>query len=225
MKCSYCQKEICRNLTVQEIFFPWRLRPERCSSCQKKFCKTRPPACPTCGKTGFQESCDECQQWQKQYPDYSFCHHALFSYDQDFKEWIQQYKFLGDYRLCQTFVPEIRQFFAQKKDWLVTYIPLSEERFEQRGFNQALAFLQAADIKTTRLLQKTADTSPQSGKNRQQRLASPQVFAVTPAAEKVRNKKVIIADDVYTTGRTLFHAAEILLPYQPKQIETFSLAR
>ncbi|HLQ40312.1 MAG TPA: phosphoribosyltransferase family protein [Tetragenococcus sp.] len=225
MKCSYCQKEIVRNLTVKEICFPWSIQAERCPACKNRFTLIKEPACPTCGKMGEVEMCDECRLWQKKYPNYSFCHKALFVYDQAFKDWIHQYKFLGDYRLAATFTGEIQQFFAKRKDWIITYVPLSEERYQERGFNQTLAFLQAAGIKNRELLIKNKDTTAQSKKNRQERLAAPQAFIATEAAKQIKNKKVLLADDVYTTGRTLFHAAEILLDYKPRQLATFSLAR
>ncbi|AYW46923.1 amidophosphoribosyltransferase [Tetragenococcus osmophilus] len=225
MKCSYCQQEIIRNLTFKEILFPLLIKRERCVFCQQKFEKITVPACPTCSKPGWSSSCEECQQWEKRYPDYEFCHQALFRYNEAFKEWIYQYKFLGDFRLKTTFSAEIQEYFSHKKGWLVCSIPLSKDRFSQRGFNQAEAFLQAANVKTIPLLEKKVESLPQSNKNRQERLASPQVFGPTEQTFKIKNKKVILVDDVYTTGRTLFHAAEILRMYQPEKIQTFSLAR
>jgi len=132
---------------------------------------------------------------------------------------------LGDFRLRKTFVPEIQNYFSHKKDWIVCSVPLSETRFSQRGFNQVEAFLQAAGIKTQKLLVKKINNAPQSEKSRQERLAAPQVFSATENTAKIKNKKVLLVDDVYTTGRTLFHAAEILQTYQPKALHTFSLAR
>ncbi|MCF1684327.1 ComF family protein [Tetragenococcus halophilus] len=225
MRCSYCQQEIIRNLTVKELLFPFSIRSQRCYLCQEKFEQIKRPACPTCSKTGHTSMCDECQQWQQNYPYYDFCHQALFSYDEAFKEWIYQYKFLGDFRLRKTFVPEIQNYFSHKKDWIVCSVPLSETRFSQRGFNQVEAFLQAAGIKTQKLLVKKINNAPQSEKSRQERLAAPQVFSATENTAKIKNKKVLLVDDVYTTGRTLFHAAEILQTYQPKALHTFSLAR
>lgn len=225
VKCSYCQQEIVRNLTFKELLFPFLITEERCDSCQEKFRKIPSRACPTCSKPGWSTQCDECKQWQKLYPNYNFCHQALFCYDQDFKEWIYQYKFLGDFRLKTTFSLEVQSYFSQKKDWIVVAIPLSETRFLKRGFNQVEAFLQAAGIKTQKLLEKTVDSTPQSEKNRQERLAAPQVFCAAKEINIVKNKKILLVDDVYTTGRTLFHAAGILQNHQPKKIQTFSLAR
>ncbi|HHJ5214051.1 TPA: phosphoribosyltransferase family protein, partial [Enterococcus hirae] len=48
-------------------------------------------------------------------------------------------------------------------------------------------------------------------------------LAVVPTI--IKGKKVLLVDDVYTTGQTLFHAASCLLPHAPEKIRTFSLAR
>lgn len=225
LKCSCCQQEIIRNLTFKELLFPFLIKKQRCDFCQKKFTKIPTTACPTCSKPGWQTQCDECKQWQMLYPNYEFCHQALFCYDEAFKEWIYQYKFLGDFRLKATFSSEIQAYFSKRKEWIIVAVPLSKERFLKRGFNQVEAFLQAANVKTQHLLEKKVDSTPQSEKNRQERLAAPQVFRATQEISMVKNKKVVLVDDVYTTGRTLFHAAEILQNYQPKEIQTFSLAR
>lgn len=35
MKCSYCQQEIVRNLTIKELLFPLLIKSERCYLCQE----------------------------------------------------------------------------------------------------------------------------------------------------------------------------------------------
>ncbi|KAF1305489.1 ComF family protein [Candidatus Enterococcus willemsii] len=225
MKCSWCQKEIIRNLQMKEILFPWCIREERCQLCAEQFVPIPEKCCPYCCKEGTDKKCQECERWQQQYPDYIFKHHAFFQYNEGFKEWIYQYKKLGNYQLKQTFVTELVSYFKYENDVIVTAIPLSDTRFSERGFNQVTSFLDAANIKTTPLLIKKEHTSPQAEKNRQERLATKQPFEATAKAKDITNRTVIIVDDVYTTGRTLFHAAEILLPYNPREIRTLSLAR
>ncbi len=53
----------------------------------------------------------------------------------------------------------------------------------------------------------------------------PQPFEVNLDKNRIMNQEIILVDDVYTTGRTMFYAAECLLPYRPKKIRTFTLAR
>ena len=51
-----------------------------------------------------------------------------------------------------------------------------------------------------------------------------QPFAIQKENQKIKNCSVILVDDIYTTGRTLFHAAVINDCY-PKSLNTFTLAR
>lgn len=226
MRCTWCQEFIIRNLTMKEILLPLTMKEYRCLSCQERL-QPIPfeQACPTCRKVGDHKKCQDCLEWQLLFPDYPFSHHAFFAYDEAFQEWIHQYKFLGDYRLRKTFTPEIQAYFKAEKNSLVCAIPLSKERFKERGFNQTEGFLKAAKIPTVQLLKKEVDTDPQARKNRVERLTSEQPFQATKASGLIRGKKIILVDDVYTTGRTLFHAASVIKEYEPMEICTLSLAR
>ena len=50
---------------------------------------------------------------------------------------------------------------------------------------------------------------PQSAKTREQRLQTPQPFDLTDR-KRVRGKTVVLVDDVFTTGRTMYHAAQLM---------------
>lgn len=226
MKCSYCRKELVRNLTMLEILWPFLVRNEElCSECRRTFTEITEPHCPTCMKKEWTEMCDDCRQWQMLYPDYPFTHQAIFQYNDAFSDWLSRYKFLGDYRLCMTFNQEVKKALRPYHEYLICPIPLSEERLVERGFNQTAAFLTAAGIEQSLLLKRKLDLAPQSQKNRRERMEMVQPYQLNVPATTIYNKKILIVDDVYTTGRTLFHAASILLEHQPAEVRTFSLAR
>lgn len=225
MKCTWCQQLQIRNLKMTEILWPLSIQETRCEKCQEKLCPITPPYCALCMKQGQFSPCEECQLWQQKYPTYSFKHHSFFQYNDAFHDWIYRYKFLGDYRLRKTFSKEISRFFKQHPKSIVCAIPLSSERQIERGFNQSEALLSAAKIPTVALLKKNQHTLAQAQKNRQERLAMTQPFEATPLATGIEGKEVIIFDDIYTTGRTLFYASEILMAFKPLKIRTLSLAR
>src|SRR5450830_704500 len=97
---------------------------------------------------------------------------------------------------------------------LVLPMPLSRQRLQSRGFNQALVLArQLAPGKTApRLLLRLKDTPPQSALKRAERLTSVQdAFAVEPLlCQKIKGARLVLVDDVMTTGATLFAAARVL---------------
>lgn len=228
MRCSYCQEELAHSLTLVELFLMRPLKETTlCVACQAKF--TRYPAtgiCYGCNRLCAEHYCSDCLSWQEQYPNYDFHHETLFHYDEGMQAWFDRYKFLGDYQLCRTFAEPIREYFQKQPDQLVIPLPLSAERFKSRGFNQVTALLTAAEVPFASLLEKKIDTAPQSKKNRQERMELTQPFSITDSnGALLTGKQVLLVDDIYTTGRTLFHAAELIRGYAPKAVSTFSLAR
>lgn len=97
---------------------------------------------------------------------------------------------------------------------LVLPLPLSRARLQSRGFNQALLLAsQLAPFKTdSRLLLRIRDTPAQSALNRADRLAGVSgAFAVDPLRSgRVKGARVVLIDDVMTSGATLFEAARVL---------------
>ena len=50
-------------------------------------------------------------------------------------------------------------------------------------------------------------------------------FLLAVTSEKIRNQKVLLVDDVYTTGRTLFHGAELLYKNGAETVKSLTFAR
>ena len=71
---------------------------------------------------------------------------------------------------------------------------------------------------------KKFDRCPQSHKSRQERLATPQPFGYCGPADLER-KNILLVDDIYTTGSTLYHARELLLAHNCGCVRSVTLAR
>ena len=93
-------------------------------------------------------------------------------------------------------------------------LPLSKERLQWRGFNQALILARVLEpTKVTHdLLLRIKDTPPQSSLPRHERLGSVKgAFAVDPLlASRLKDKRVVLVDDVMTSGASLHAAAKVL---------------
>ena len=99
---------------------------------------------------------------------------------------------------------------------LIVPVPLHPDKERTRGYNQSAAF--AAGLALTlgiaaapQLLQRTKYTSTQTRKQRFERFENvDRVFTIKSVSE-LRNKNILLVDDVITTGSTLTACAETLL--------------
>jgi len=97
---------------------------------------------------------------------------------------------------------------------IVLPVPLAPARLRGRGFNQALELarrLAAAKVEA-RLLLRTRETTAQSGLPRARRLLNLKgAFALEPSrAHEVQGRRVVLVDDVMTSGASIFTAAQVL---------------
>ena len=117
---------------------------------------------------------------------------------------------------------------------LLLPMPLSTARLKQRGFNQALEL--AKHLKTSQaprlklkahVLQRVLDTPPQSSLSRSERLHNVRhAFAVNPQRlSDVHQKRVVLVDDVMTSGASLNAAAHALRIAGAEHVTGLVLAR
>lgn len=112
---------------------------------------------------------------------------------------------------------------------LLIAMPLSRQRLRERGYNQAHALACALDAPKVAhgLLLRTVDTPPQRTLPRNERLRSVQhAFAVDPLrAQRVRGRRIVLLDDVMTSGASLHAASRALRGAGAAHITGLVLAR
>jgi ComF family protein len=118
------------------------------------------------------------------------------------------------------------------KNFVVIPLPLHKNRKRIRGFNQAeliaVGFISAVSssrlILEPNLLVRTKNTKPQvelSGEERRQNIVG--AFAVSDP-NVVKNKTILLVDDVKTTGATLEEAARVLKEAGAKRVWAMTAA-
>ncbi|MDM0025842.1 ComF family protein [Variovorax saccharolyticus] len=112
---------------------------------------------------------------------------------------------------------------------LVLPMPLAPARLRERGFNQAHELARRLDPARCDpgLLLRSRETAPQSGLDRGERLRGLRgSFALDPLrAEQLRGRRLVLVDDVMTTGASLHAAGQVLRAGGAAHITAIVLAR
>lgn len=193
-----------------------------CSNCLYNFERLTNDCCANCNRFGKKiDLCSDCQKWKKKYQGKILANTSLFKYNQALHDVMVNYKRYGDYALHQVLAELIKKHIPLA-DYYVP-VPTSKKHFERRQFDTISEIFKSV-VPLTQVLGKYDDGTSQGEKNRQQRLQTPQSFYVS---EKLNLKgTILLLDDIYTTGRTLYHARDALAVACPDAlIKSFTIAR
>ncbi len=118
-----------------------------------------------------------------------------------------------------------------QSDCVIIPIPLSKKRFRRRGYNQSELMAQFLSDKMSirmaaNVLYKTKETISQVEiKDREKRLKNLEGAFEIKNSETIKDKNIILVDDIITTGATLSEAKKVLLQAGAKKIIGITLAR
>lgn len=221
MTCLLCHQHLDHSAIFSDILFSLKNKQSTCQICRDKFELIDPTNhCPTCFRPNTSNQCQDCQYWENKGVQVN--HQALYSYNSAMKEYISRYKFQGDYRLREVFAMELKNALKIYQDYTIVPVPLSAKSYQERQFNQVTGLLDAANTAYQDILDKKHGKK-QSSKNRQERLKSSHQFHLKDGQKLP--EKVLLVDDIYTTGSTLAQIKQLLLDDGVKNVKTFSLSR
>lgn len=202
-----------------------------------------PPICGMCGEINENYICNNCYENIKkikkcvinEYNNRNFSKHLyIFRYEGIIRNKIIEYKFEDKGYLDKMFAKIILSDkktcnFIKKYDVIIP-VPISKKRKKKRGYNQSelvaneLAQKLNQDIWTDIIIKKK-DNKPQSELNKLERIKNVEdIYEINKPIE-VKNKKVLLLDDIYTTGSTVNEIARKLKQNQTQEIGVITLAK
>ncbi len=204
-----------------------------CPACEERLRLRRGGFCPLCGKLYVLEGesaylCGECR---KKPPPWSF--NGFFAgYTGLLKELVLRFKFEPDIGLAAALGALLyRTFHARSlvSPDIIVPVPLQADRLKSRGFNQSLELARTMASRSKvclepRALEKLTPTAEQSKLPRRERMESLK-GAFASSAGRVQGKKVLLVDDVCTTGATFSACTRALLKSKAQSVDVICLAR
>lgn len=166
-------------------------------------------------------------------PEFS-CARAALTYDDASRGFILGFKHGDQTESVVTMVPWLKTAgadFWDRSDMIVP-VPLHRWRLLRRRYNQAalmgraMAKAMQKDFMADAMTRTRATPSQGHLKADERKKNVSKAFAVNPKrADIIRNKSIVLIDDVYTTGSTVRECAKVLLEGGAKQVFVLTLAR
>lgn len=204
-----------------------------------------PPVCGICGKLNEDFLCKKCEKLlesqskfeiqEKQNINLYFDKHLyIFQYEGIIRKLIIDYKFNEKSYLYKTFVNFLlknKKFFEILKSYdTIIPVPISKKRKKDRGYNQSTLIAREISKRlkielNTSCLYKAKDIVAQSTLNREEREQNIKDVYELKNVKELEKKKILLIDDIYTTGSTLNECSKILRKSNPKVITCFTMAK
>lgn len=198
-----------------------------CHLCRNKLDYISGDLCEKCGRRSDVNLCSDCIRWENFYKgkDVLEMNRSILSYNPFMQDVIYRWKYRGDYAIVEAFSVKFRELYKElkkedKKDFTIVPIPLSEKRLAERHFNQAEQLARFLKGNLSFALERDGHEK-QAKKSRIERLKMANPFKLK---QKVSGD-VLLIDDLYTTGRTMRHAAEVLKEHGSNRIISLTLMR
>lgn len=202
--------------------------PALCIHCHNPLQPGRKVICASCYAqlipTDTEEIDTYLERLQQRYFDDLF---ILYQFDALFQQLIHLLKYQRFLVLADYFAQSLAQALSSRKYDLITAVPLNGVRFRERGYNQSalIAGHCAGILKTdfaADILLRERNTASQTKLTRSERVRN--VANAFSLNKDVRQKDILIVDDVITTGSTLNECVRVLKEGQAGRVDVAALA-
>ena len=144
---------------------------------------------------------------------------GCYLYEGEIRNLLLQYKELYDEALAPVFLyPMIRQLKKKYQDYIMVPIPSAKSKIKERGFHHIEKIFSVLNLPIYDELEKAEETQ-QKTRSFNERY---QVRFSLKGEHNLLGKKILLVDDVVTSGYSMRESARLLLPYA-KEIKAFSI--
>lgn len=223
MRCLYCHEKVQEEINLINLF---QSRRALCRKCETSLIYWREGRrCSHCHrlmKTAETE-CNDCFILGKIYPRVNKIT-CILDYNEEVKMLFHRLKFVRDAALAEIIAMFLKYKFREYD--VIIPIPISDHRLSERGFNQTSLVLDILNIQYMEILI-TDKVKRQSDLGKACRLRSQNPFRFKEAFNMnvISGRKILIVDDIYTTGITAHQASAILYTGQPRVIDVLTFSK
>ena len=204
--------------------------PYICDNCWQDIQCLEPPWCDICGTPGIKGLCDACAITPPRYGKLR----SIAFYQTTLQQAIHFFKFEKKKAFARHLIQLINAYIPldcsiAEYDFILP-VPIHKKRLRERGFNQAtllangIAKAAGVPVRTDTLIRHrhTVAQSSLDREERQQNLIG--AFEIRNP-DSIRGKRLLIFDDVFTTGATIREAVSELWAADPAEVDVLTLAR
>ncbi len=206
-----------------------------CHGCWQTLHFITPPMCACCGVPFEYEIGDAalCAACISEAPPYRKARSVLV-FDEASKPLIHKLKFQDDTYLAEIFATWMHPYAEASSSEvdMVVPVPLNRWRLLSRRYNQSALLAQRCAQKSQipfmpQVLVRTRRTQPQTGLSKKERDENVRGAFQVPAPMRamVENARILLVDDVMTTGATIHACTNTLLKAGAAQVDVLTLSR
>ena len=149
---------------------------------------------------------------------------SIYEYDSTIKDLIFKFKGCYDIELKEVFLSRYLLYLKLLfKGYNIVPIPSYFIDDERRGFNHVIEIFSGLNLPMLKIIVKTKNHK-QAKSKRKERLSSKKNFEIIDG-KLVTGKKILIVDDVYTTGSSVRAVIDLIKPYNPRKISVLVVAK
>lgn len=212
-RCAYCGKPV----SADDC---------KCTECEKNLSRITGKICPSCGREIDFCSCKNAEMYFKRVV-------APFYFEGNVRKGIHAFKFRKAPDNAEAYSAEMAKTVAEKYNGIcfdyITEVPMTNKRLKSRGYNQCSLLASEISEKSgieykPAVLKKLYETDAQHGLSYFLRKGNLTGVFDVECPDIVKDKVILICDDICTSGETFNECAKMLWLYGAKEVYCIAVA-